>query len=225
MPKRLQRASKPTTRVLIVDDHPIVREGLASLLSKQPDFEVCGEADDVQNALRLVETAKPDVVTIDISLKSGDGLDLIRRVKKHDQSVRMLACSLYDETLFAERALHAGAMGYVNKQEATRTIVKAIRQILDGKVYLSEPMLDRLAHRLIGGRDKVERPVVDVLSDRELEVFRMIGNGLTLQQIARKLHIGVKTVETHKRRIKQKLKLENAAQLARNAAQWALKNG
>jgi DNA-binding NarL/FixJ family response regulator len=225
MAKRQQTTSKPTIRVLIVDDHPIVREGLASLLSKQPDFEVCGEADDVQNAIRLVETTKPDVVTIDISLKSGDGLDLIRRVKEHDRSVRMLACSLFDETLFAERALHAGAMGYVNKQEATRTIVKAIRQILDGKVYLSDPMLDRLAHRLIGGRDKVERPVVDVLSDRELEVFRMIGDGLTLQQIARKLHIGAKTVETHKRRIKQKLRLENAAQLARNAAQWALKNG
>ena len=225
MPKRLQRASKSTIRVLIVDDHPIVREGLASLLSKQPDFEVCGEADDVQHALRLVETTKPDVVTIDISLKNGDGLDLIRRVKKRDQSVRMLACSLYDETLFAERALHAGAMGYVNKQEATRTIVTAIRQILGGKVYLSDRMLDRVAHRLIGGRDKVERPVVDVLSDRELEVFRMIGNGLTLEQIARKLHIGVKTVETHKRRIKKKLKLENAAQLARDAAQWALQNG
>jgi DNA-binding NarL/FixJ family response regulator len=225
MAKRLQTTSKPTIRVLIVDDHPIVREGLASLLSKQPDFEVCGEADDVQNALRLVETTKPDVVTIDISLKSGDGLDLIRRVKQHDRSIRMLVCSLFDETLFAERALHAGAMGYVNKQEATRTIVKAIRQILDGKVYLSDGMLDRLAHRLIGGRDKVERPVVDALSDRELEVFRMIGNGLTLQQIALKLHIGVKTVETHKRRIKQKLKLGNAAQLARDAAQWALKNG
>jgi DNA-binding NarL/FixJ family response regulator len=168
---------------------------------------------------------QPDVVTIDISLKSGDGLDLIRRIKEQDRSIRMLVCSLYDETLFAERALHAGAMGYVNKQEATRTIVKAIRQILGGKVYLSDGMLDRLAHRLIGGRDKVERPVVDALSDRELEVFRMIGNGLTLQQIALKLHIGVKTVDTHKRRIKQKLKLENAAQLARNAAQWALKNG
>jgi DNA-binding NarL/FixJ family response regulator len=225
MAKRLQTTSKPTIRVLIVDDHPIVREGLASLLSKQPDFEVCGEADDVQNALRLVETTKPDVVTIDISLKNGDGLDLIRRIKEQDRSIRMLVCSLYDETLFAERALHAGAMGYVNKQEATRTIVKAIRQILDGKVYLSDGMLDRLAHRLIGGRDKVERPVVDALSDRELEVFRMIGNGLTLQQIALKLHIGVKTVDTHKRRIKQKLKLGNAAQLARDAAQWALKNG
>ena len=225
MAKRLRRTSKPIIRVLIVDDHPIVREGLASLLSKQPDFKVCGEADDVRNALRLVDQTKPDVVTIDISLKEGDGLDLIRRIKAHDRSIRMLACSLYDETLFAERALHAGAMGYVNKHEATRTIVNAIRQILDGKVYLSDRMLDRVAHRLIGGRDKVERPVVDILSDRELEVFRMIGNGLTLEQIARKLHIGAKTVETHKRRIKQKLKLENAAQLARDAAQWALQNG
>jgi DNA-binding NarL/FixJ family response regulator len=137
----------------------------------------------------------------------------------------VLGCSSYDETLFAERALHAGTMGYVNKREATSTIVKAIRQIHDGKVDLSDPMLDRLSHRLSGRRDTVQRPVVDVLSDRELEVFRMIGNGLTLLQIARKVYIGVKTVETHKRRIKQKLKLENTAQLARNAAQWALKNG
>ena len=225
MAKRLRRTNKRIIRVLIVDDHPIVREGLASLLSKQPDFQVCGEADDVRNALRLVDQTKPDVVTIDISLKGGDGLELIRRIKAHDGSIRMLACSLYDETFFAERALHAGAIGYVNKQEATRTIVKAIRQVLDGKVYLSDRMLDRVARRLIGGRDKVEQPVVDVLSDRELEVFRMIGNGLTLEQIARKLHIGAKTVETHKRRIKQKLKLENAAQLARDAAQWALQKG
>jgi DNA-binding NarL/FixJ family response regulator len=122
MAKRLQTISKPTTRVFIVDDHPIVREGLASLLSKQPDFEICGEADDAQHALKLVDKTKPDVVTIDISLKSGDGLDLIRRIRDRDPSIRMICCSLFDEALYAERALHAGAMGYVNKHEATRTI-------------------------------------------------------------------------------------------------------
>src|SRR5579872_96267 len=138
MAKRPSTASKRTIRVLIVDDHPIVREGLSSLLSQQPDFEICGEAEDVPTALRLISQTRPHVVTIDISLKSGSGLDLIRRINQSDRSVRMVACSLYDETLYAERALQAGALGYVNKHEATRTIVTAIRQVLDGKVYLSD---------------------------------------------------------------------------------------
>jgi DNA-binding NarL/FixJ family response regulator len=226
MAKRVKTSSKAATRVLIVDDHPIVREGLSSLLSKQPDFEICGEAEDVPTALRLVSETKPHVVTIDISLKSGSGLDLIRRISETNPSIRMVACSLYDETLYAERAMQAGALGYVNKHEATRTIVKAIRQVLDGKVYLSDRMSDRLAHRLIGGRGKkVDRPVVETLSDRELEVFQLIGSGLTTPEIAAKLHLGVKTVETHRRRIKEKLNLTNTAQLARDAAQWVLENG
>lgn len=226
MAKRLAATSKQITRVLIVDDHPIVREGLSSLLSKQPDFEVCGEAEDVPSALSLVGEARPHVVTIDISLKSGSGLDLIRRITEAAPSIRIVACSLYDETLYAERALQAGALGYVNKHEATRTIVKAIRQVLDGKIYLSDRMSERLAQRLMGGRGKkVDRPVVETLSDRELEIFQLIGNGLTTPEIARKLHLGVKTVETHRRRIKEKLNLENTAQLARDAAQWVLENG
>lgn len=225
MAKRLQTTCEPVTRILIVDDHPIVREGLASLLSKQPDFEICGEADDVQGALRLVKETRPHVVTIDISLKRGSGLDLIRRIAEGNRSIRMVACSLYDETLYAERALHAGALGYVNKHVATRTIVKAIRQVLKGKVYLSDRMSERLAERLIGRRAKAERPVVEVLSNRELEVFQLIGNGLTTQEIAEKLHLGVKTIETHRRRIKEKLNLKTTAQLARDATQWVLENG
>ena len=224
MPNRPKATSKQTTRILIVDDHPIVREGLSSLLSKQPDFEVCGEAHDIPSALKLVDETRPHVVTIDISLENGSGLDLIRRIAKGDQSIKMVACSLHDETLYAERALHAGARGYVNKHEATRTIVKAIRQVLDDKVYLSDRMSERLAHRLIGGRGKVERPAMESLTDRELEVFQMIGKGLTTPEIARKLHLGVKTVETHRRRIKDKLKLTNTAELARDAAQWVLEN-
>ncbi|HTI50212.1 MAG TPA: response regulator transcription factor [Planctomycetaceae bacterium] len=221
----MKTTSRQTTRILIVDDHPIVREGLSSLLSKQPDFEVCGEADDVPGALSLVDKTRPHVVTIDISLEIGSGLDLIRRITKANPSIRLVACSLHDETLYAERALHAGALGYVNKHEATRTIVKAIRQVLDGKVYLSDRMSERLAHRLIGGRGQVEQSAVEALSDRELEVFQMIGKGLTTPEIARKLHLGVKTVETHRRRIKEKLNLTNTAQLARDAAQWVLERG
>lgn len=225
MGQRTATTNKQTTRVLIVDDHPIVREGLAALLSKQTDFEICGEAEDVRSALRLVEETRPHVMTIDISLKSSSGLDLIRRIAEVDRSIRMVVCSLFDETLYAERALQAGAMGYVNKGEAARTIVKAIRQVLTGRVYVSEQMSERLAARLMGGRDKADRPAVESLSNRELEVFQMIGNGLTTPEIAGKLHLGVKTVETHRRRIKEKLNLKNAAELARDAAQWVLQNG
>lgn len=225
MGKRLPATNKHATRVLIVDDHPIVREGLSSLLSKQPDFEICGEADDVQSALQLVDDTKPHVVTIDLSLKDGTGLDLIRRIAARDPSIRMVACSLFDETLYAERALHAGAMGYVNKDEAAETIVKSIRRVLDGKTYLSDRMSDLLARRLIGKKDRVEWPVVDLLSNRELEVFELIGNGLTTAEIARKLHVGMKTVDTHRRRIKDKLNLKTTAQLASNATQWVLENG
>jgi DNA-binding NarL/FixJ family response regulator len=225
MAKPLKTAGKQTTRILIVDDHPIVREGLSSLLSKEPDFEVCGQAEDIPSAIKLVNQTRPHVVTIDISLQSGSGIDLIRRLNKSHRSIRILACSLHDEMLYAERAMHAGALGYVNKHEATQTIVKAIRQVLEDKVYLSERMSERLAHRLIGGRGKAERPAVETLSDRELEVFQMIGKGLTSAEIAKKLHLGAKTVDTYRSRIKQKLKLTNMVQLTRDAAQWALEHG
>ena len=222
MAKKTESPSKPTTRILIVDDHPIVVQGLSTLLSQEPDFEICGTAEDVPTAIKLVDKLKPHVVTIDISLNEGNGLDLIQRIVKRNQAIRMLVCSLYDETLYAERALHAGALGYVNKHEATRTIVDAIRQVLDDKVYLSDRMRERLAHRLIGGQRKDVRPAMDTLSDRELEVFQMIGQGLTSTEIAAKLHLGIKSVDTYRSRIKQKLKLTNMAQLAREAAQWAL---
>jgi len=225
MTNRRGPQSKPTTRILIVDDHPIVREGMSALLAKEPDFEVCGEAEDVPSAIRLIDESRPNVVTVDISLENGSGIDLIRRIAKSDPSIRMVACSLHDERLYAERAMHAGALGYVNKHEATQTIVTAIRRILQGKVYLSDQISEQLAHRLIGGRGKEVQPVVESLSDRELDVFRMIGNGLTSAQIARELHLGVKTVDTYRSRIKQKLKLTNTAQLAREAAQWVLEQG
>ena len=211
-------------RVLIVDDHPIVREGLSSLISRQSDLVVCGECEDVQSTLRLIDETKPDVVTIDISLKSGSGLDLIRRIAGQNRSIRLIVCSLHDELLYGERALNAGAMGYVNKHEATRTIVSAIRQTLGNKVYLSERMSQRIAHQLMGGGASSNKHGIESLSERELEVFQLIGGGLTTTQISRKLNIGIKTVETHRRRIKEKLSIENTAQLAREAAQWMLES-
>lgn len=218
-------STRPKIRVLIVDDHPLVREGMASLLSKQPDFEVCGEAEDIPAALRLVDEIQPHVVTIDISLKSGSGLDLVRSIAAMEPTIRMLVCSLHDDTLYAERALQAGALGYVNKHEAPRTIVKAIRQALDGRVYLSERMSERLAQRLVGVRENNTRSSVELLSSEELEVFQMIGQGRVTSEIAAALKLGINTVDSHRRNIKVKLHLESASQLVREATQWVMESG
>ena len=216
--------NKSLIRILIVDDHPIVCEGLTSLLSLQPDFRVCGVSDDIPTALELVLKTKPHVVTVDLSLKKGSGLELIRRISQTNPTIRLVVCSLYDEILYAQRALKAGAMGYVNKQEATGTIVKAIRQVLDNRVYLSERISELLAHRLLGSGRKTTEPGVASFSERELEVFQLIGQGHTTTEIATELSLGVKTVETHRRRVKEKLGLTNTAQLAHHAVHWIREN-
>jgi DNA-binding NarL/FixJ family response regulator len=226
----MSRTSAPSvtsraTSVLIVDDHPIVREGLAALLSNYPEFHVCGEAGDIATALTFVGADSPDVAIVDISLQDENGLDLIRRIKARNPHVRMLVASMYDESLYAERALAAGAMGYINKQVAGRNIVSAIRQILDGRVYLSEQMTARLLTRA-AGRQAPDRARADaLLTNRELEVFRLIGNGLPTAGIAERLHVSIKTVETHRQKIKLKLGLSNASELSREAAHWVLQNG
>lgn len=211
-------------RILIVDDHPIVCEGLGSLLSQQPDFVVCGVANDIQEALELVAETKPHVVTVDLSLKMGSGLELVRRISQINPAICIVVCSLHDEALYAERALKAGALGYVNKGEATSTIVKAIRQTLDNRVYVSERISERLAHRLLGNGRKQVEPGVASFSERELEVFQLIGQGHTTMEIATELNLGIKTVETHRRRVKEKLGITNTAQLARQAVHWILEN-
>ncbi len=209
------------SRILIVDDHPIVRHGLAELIAEEPDLEVCGEASDAPDALRQVETSKPHVVIVDISLKSGHGIDLIEQIKTKDEKVKMLVSSIHDEALFAERALRAGAMGYVNKQEATEKVIDAIRQILRGEIYLSPRMSNRILHTVVGG-DRLDQDPIEGLSNRELEVFEMIGQGLTTKQIAGKLHLSPKTVETHREKIKMKLNLANSTELNHRAVQWVL---
>src|SRR6185369_9439696 len=167
------------TRVLIVDDHPTVREGLAWRIGQEPDLEVCGQAADVGEALRLLPQTQPDVAVIDISLKSGNGIDLVKRIKDRYAAVRTLVWSMHSESLYAERALRAGALGYVNKDQATDRIVEAIRQVLKGKVYLSEAMTERLLHRTVAGaREEITRSPLDLLADRELAVFRLIGEGV-----------------------------------------------
>ena len=213
-------------RVLIVDDHPAVREALAFRIGRQSDLQVCGEAADVAEALRLLAKTQPDVAVVDISLKTGNGLDLIQRIKDRNDRVRVLVWSMHSEALYAERALRAGALGYVNKDQATDRIVAAIRRVREGKVYLSDAMAERLLQRAVGGaRDEATRSPLDVLADRELEVFRLIGEGVKTAAIAERLHLSVKTVETYRDRIRQKLELDDGTKLAHYATQWVLGSG
>jgi DNA-binding NarL/FixJ family response regulator len=212
-------------RILIVDDHPIVREGLAARIARQPDLTVCGEAEDVADALNLVKSAQPDLVIVDLSLKSGQGIDLIKRIHASSENVKTLVSSMYDESLYAERALRAGALGYVNKQEMSEKIIEAIRQVLDGKIYLSPSMTERFLQRAVGSPPQLIKSPIETLTDRELEIFKMIGQGKTTRQIAGELHLSVKTVETHRENIKSKLHILNAAELSREAVQWVMENG
>ena len=225
MPRDNHSPEQPRARVLIVDDHPAVREALSIRISQAPDLEVCGQAEDTGDALRLVEKSKPDVAIVDISLKTGDGIDLIKRIKSRDQHVRMLVWSMYGENLYAERSLRAGANGYITKEHATDRIVEAIREVLAGKVYLSPAMTDKLLHRSVGlGGKKQNQPTIEALSDRELEVFRLIGRGVKTAEIAVQLHLSMRTVWTYRDRIREKLDLSDGAELVRNATHWVLQN-
>ena len=222
--KKTQKWSN-VTRILIVDDHAAIREGLGALLGRERGFEVCGDVGTVAAALALVREKSPSVAVVDISIGDESGLDLIRRIRELDDSVRVLAWSMYDDLLYAERALGAGAMGYLNKREGVSKIVDAIRAIIAGDIYLSEKMKNHMLHRSVGGRPAVTKSPVETLSNRELEVFRMIGNGMTTVEISKVLHLSVKTIDTHRDRIKRKLQLNDANKLVREATQWVLENG
>lgn len=208
-------------RIVIVDDHPIVREGLAMHLNAQPDLEVCGEAEDVPSAIALLAWAKPDLAILDISLPDGNGLDLVHRIAERHEGVRILVWSMYPEHLYAERALRAGAHGYLNKGQATQHVLEAVRAVLQGKIHVSGGLAEKLLRRVVGKKTE-ERSPIDTLSDRELEAFRLLGEGLTTEDIAEKMHISPKTVETFRARIKEKLGLSNMTQLIQRATQWVL---
>jgi DNA-binding NarL/FixJ family response regulator len=209
--------------VLIVDDHPAVREALALRIGRQADMEVCGEAEDMAEALRQIANNPPDLAVVDISLKTGSGIDLIKRIKDRTNQIRILVWSMHSESLYAERALRAGALGYINKDQATERIVEAIRRVLAGKIYLSESMAERLLQRSVGGQqEEGSRSPLDVLADRELEVFRLIGKGIKTADIAERLHLSVKTIETYRDRIRHKLGLADGTTLAHFATQWAM---
>ncbi len=212
-------------QILIVDDHPIVREGIVARIAGQPDLQVCGEAEDIADALELMKNTEPDLVIVDLSLKSGQGIDLIKKIKARWVNTKMLVSSMYDELLYAERSLRAGAMGYINKQEMSEKLIEGIRQVLKGKIYLSPHMTERLLQRAVGTAQLLIQSPIENLSNRELEVFKLIGKGMTTRQIANGMHLSVKTVETHRENIKSKLDIPNGAELGRSAVQWVMENG
>ncbi|MBK5967949.1 MULTISPECIES: response regulator [Thiorhodovibrio] len=206
--------------LVIVDDHPLVREGLKAVLARDDGLRVIGEAGGVSEALALVQARKPDLAIIDLALADGDGLDLVRRLRAHCSDVKILVCSMRDESLFAERALHAGAIGFIHKSEVALHIVDAVRTTLMGRVYLSPAMAERMLKRTLPGQESGGL-AVDCLSDRELQVFGLLGDGQSTAQIAERLHLSVKTIETHRENIKRKLQLSNAAELMRCATIWS----
>jgi DNA-binding NarL/FixJ family response regulator len=223
MARRTGEAVSAKATVLIVDDHPVVREGLAMHLATQPDLEVCGEAEDLPGALALVESARPDVAIIDISLKNSNGIELIRRIRDCHDEVRILIWSMYPENLYAERALRAGAQGYLNKGQATHHVLDAVRAILQGKVYVSGELAGQLLQRVVGHKSE-DRSPIDRLSDRELEAFQHMGEGMTTESIAKKMHVSPKTVETYRSRIKEKLGISNLTELIQRASQWVVES-
>ncbi|MEO8027929.1 MAG: response regulator transcription factor [Bryobacteraceae bacterium] len=209
--------------VFIVDDHPIVRQGLALLINREADLAVCGDAEEAVGALQAVESQRPDIVLVDISLNGPDGLDLLKSIRAKHLRLPVLILSMLDETLYAERALRAGASGYIMKQEATEKVLIAIRRILGGDIYVSDRMSSLIMHHFVSGpADPGESPVAG-LTDRELEVFRLIGEGHGTRQIAEALHISIKTVESYQAHIKEKLSLRNARELVQRAVQWTLR--
>jgi DNA-binding NarL/FixJ family response regulator len=207
-------------KILIVDDHPIVREHLKSLIEKQKDLKVCASVPDAAQAMLAIVAQSPDLAIVDLSLKGTHGLDLVKDMASMYPGLHILVLSMHDESLFADRVLAAGARGYITKQEATSRIMTAIRKVLEGGIYMSDRMTERILHRAVGGDEKKPVSPLSQLTDRELQVFQLIGHGLTTRQIAKQLHVDVKTVETYRARIKEKLQLTSATALLQYAVQW-----
>jgi DNA-binding NarL/FixJ family response regulator len=205
--------------VLLVDDHPIVRQGLAQLINQEPDMMVCGHAENSNGAFSAIATLHPDIVILDISLNGPDGLAILKEIRAGDPAIPVLILSMHDESMYAERALRAGANGYIMKQEATERVLEAIRRIRGGEVYVSDRISKRLLRQIVSGSAAGKSPI-EALTDRELAVFRLIGKGHGTREIADDLHISVKTVETYQAHIKEKLSLKNARELVQHAFQW-----
>ena len=207
-------------KILLVEDHPIFRWGLSEIITQENDLIVCGNAEYVRQALNEIERLKPDLIIADITLKESDGIDLVKEVGKQYKDIPVLILSMHDEFLYAERALRAGARGYIMKQEAMESVVSAIRCVLDGKIYLNEKVKEQILFNLSGGSGKTSKSPIDRLTERELEVFRLIGQGFSSREIARTLYLSIKTIGTYRERIKEKLNLRHATELVRYAVYW-----
>ncbi len=205
-------------KIFIVDDHSVVRQGLSLIINQEADLEVCGGAPDEAEALAAMETLLPDVAIVDLSLKSSNGLDLIKAIRDRSWNFPILVLSMHDEALYAERALRAGAKGYIMKEQADEAVLDGIRSVLKGDIYVSRNVQSRMLQQYIGGQKELSG--VETLSDRELQIFEMIGQGLSTQQMADRLELSVKTIEAHRVRIKKKLKTDTASQLMQQAVLW-----
>ena len=209
-------------RILVVDDHPIVRQGLALMINREPDLVVCGEAEEARGAMLVLASSRPDVQIVDISMTGPDGIDLLKNVRIHHPTLPVLILSMHDESVYAERALRAGANGYIMKQEATENVLVAVRRILNGEIYVSVRITNQMLKHYIGGSSAPRDSSIAELSDRELEVFRLIGDGHGTRQIAEELHLSIKTVESYQAHIKEKLSLRSARELMQHAIRWSM---
>lgn len=211
--------------VFIVDDHPLLRQGLAMMINREHDLAVCGEAEEAQAAMQAIPQCRPDILIVDISLNGPDGLDLLKSVRSSYPDLPVLILSMHDEATYAERALRAHANGYIMKQEATEKVLVAVRRILNGEVYLSDRIANKMLQQYVGGASASLQSRLSALSDRELEVFRLIGEGRGTRQIADELYLSVKTVETYQAHLKEKLSLRSGRELIQHAIQWKMNGG
>jgi DNA-binding NarL/FixJ family response regulator len=218
------RKPRRRTRILLVDDHPMVRERLADIITAEADLTVCGEAEERQQAIQVIQATQPDLAIIDITLKDSDGLELIKDIRSRWPRLRMLVVSMHDESLYAERVIRSGALGYITKQEATRNVLLAIRRVLEGNIYVNERIATQIIRRLAVPAPEINSTPTEVLAHREIQVFELTGHGLDTRQIAARLHIGVKTVETYRLRIREKLNLPEPTQLLQAAIAWTHKH-
>ncbi|WP_299978436.1 response regulator transcription factor [Desulfobacula sp.] len=207
-------------KILLVEDHPIFRLGLAELINQEDDFIAFGDSRDVEPAIKEIETLKPDLIIADITLKKSDGIDLVKYVKKYHKNIPVLVLSMHDEYLYAERALHAGAKGYIMKQEAMESVVTAIHHVLEGKIYLTEKVKEHILSNISDTLETKKKTPIDRLTDRELQVFKMIGRGFSSRDIAERLFLSIKTIGTYRERIKNKLNLKHANELIRCAVHF-----
>jgi DNA-binding NarL/FixJ family response regulator len=219
--KKQDKTNENKTQVLIVDDHPVVRDGLTTIINHEQDLNVCGEADDAYQALKAATELKPDVIVVDISLKNSDGIELTKSIKARHPKLSIIVFSVHDESLYAERALLAGAKAYLMKDAVSENIIKAIRTVLSGEIYVSNTISKKLLHKIAGDKAGTTKTPIENLSDREFEIFRLIGEGYKASQIAKQLHLSTKTIETYRSRIKEKLNLPNAAELLQYSIKWA----